>query len=143
MVGRVVPAQSPSFTPAVVEGSHFEYGIRLLGLDIDAEGVLTLYWQTDEQVPADFTLFLHIFGADGAQVAAADGPPLNSDWPTSAWVPGQPFADVRRISLPPGRYSVHLGFYDPASGARISAFRHDGTQWRDEVVVLRDVLEIK
>jgi hypothetical protein len=146
-VGRVAPAQPPVFKPAIVEGTKFEYGISLAGADVGDAGRLTLYWQTNQSIPADYTIFLHLVDASGRQVAQADGPPLNGDWPTSAWVPGQALADVRQFDLAPGlapgRYTVQLGFYDPASGARVGAFRSDGGEWPDDIVLLKDVVEIK
>ena len=144
-VGRVAPAASPVLRPAVMEGTRFEYGISLLGAEDGGGGRLTLFWKTDQTVPADYTVFLHLVDATGRQVASADGPPLGGDWPTTAWVPGQALADPRQFDLPlaPGQYTVQLGFYDPASGARVDAYRADGAEWPDDVVVLKDVIGIK
>jgi hypothetical protein len=146
-VGRLVPAQSAHFKPAFVEGSRFEYGISLLGMDIGEAGQVTLYWKTDQVIPGNYTVFLYVLDAAGTQVTQADGPPLNNDWPTSAWVPGQAFADSRHMAesakLAPGRYTVRLGLYEPVSGARVAAFRADGSEWPDDMVVFKDVMEIK
>jgi hypothetical protein len=35
-----------------------------------------------------------------------------------------------------------LGFYDPATDVRLIAFRRDGVEWPDDIVVIEDV-EIK
>jgi len=148
-VGRVVPQEPPAFTPAIVEGTTFEYGIALLGLGASTDGALylELYWRTDQRIPADYTVFLHVLDAQGLLVLQADAPPLNGDWPTSAWIPGQAFADVRLIplppNLPPGRYTLQLGLYDPVSGARVATFRLDGAEWPQDMVVVKDVIEIK
>jgi hypothetical protein len=144
-VGRVVAASPPRFSPTIVEGSTFEHGIRLLGVDVEEGGRVTLYWQADEPIPGDYTVFLHLY-ANGVFLTQADAPPLNGDWPTSAWVPGQPFADVHLFDLPPelppGPYSLRLGFYDRATTARLAAFRKDRAEWPDDIVVIGDV-EIK
>jgi hypothetical protein len=91
-------------------------------------------------VPKDLTLFVHLLDANGVQVTQADSPPLSGEWPTSAWVPGEAFADPRSLPLPPqlgpGRYTLHLGWYDPASAERLAAFRADGTRWPDDIVVI-------
>jgi hypothetical protein len=145
-VGRLTPMHSTQFDPAHVNNSTFEYGIKLLGVDADERGTFTLYWQTAQIVPADYTVFVHLLDSQGTQVAQADGPPLAGDWPTSAWVVGQPFADARRFDLsaplPPGVYNLRLGFYDPASGARLAAFQPDGLEWPDNAVVINHVFEI-
>ena len=144
-VGRVIAPSTPHFSPAIVEGSTFEHGIKLLGVDVEEGGVVTLYWQTDGQVSGDYTVFLHLL-ANGVFLTQADAPPLGGDWPTSAWIPGQPLADVHQFELPPelppGPYSLRLGFYDPATDARLMAFRQDGAEWPDDIVVIEDV-EIK
>ena len=141
-VGRVVPASAPRLAPMIVEGSTFEHGIKLLGVDAEPDGRVTLYWRTDGQVPGDYTVFLHLL-ANGAQLTQADAPPSGGDWPTSAWIPGQPFADVHQFELPPelppGPYSLRLGFYDPATDARLIAFRRGGAEWPDDIVVIEDV----
>jgi hypothetical protein len=150
-VGRVVSEDAPQFTPEISEGSTFEYGITLLGLDISAEGAiyLILYWRLDSEqpIPADYTVFVHLIDSQGILVTQADGPPLEGDWPTSAWIPGHAFADTRLFALPPnlhaGRYSLRLGFYDPTSETRLNAFRADGTPWPENMVIIRDVIEIK
>jgi 4-amino-4-deoxy-L-arabinose transferase-like glycosyltransferase len=147
VVGRLAPAQSTEFKPALAEGTRFEYGIALLGVDTGQAGRVTLYWKTDQVVPGNYTVFLHVLDASGTQVTQADGPPLNNDWPTSAWIPGQALADVRQVADPaklaPGRYTVVLGLYEPESGARVAAFRADGAEWPDDMVVLKDAIEIK
>jgi len=146
-VGRIIAARPMQFSPAHAEGgSTFEYGIKLLGLDTEELGAFTLYWQTEQAIPADYTVFVHLLDSQGTQVAQADAPPLDGDWPTSAWVAGQPFADPRRFdlsaSLPPGVYNLRLGFYDPASGARLAAFQPNGIEWVDDAVVIEHVFEI-
>jgi hypothetical protein len=148
-LGRAVPAQSPQFAPAIAEGSTFEHGIALLGLDAAAGSAadVTLYWRTSGPIPGDYTLFIHLLDANGVQIAQADAPPLNGDWPTSAWVPGFAFADRHEFGLPPvtppGRYALRLGFYDPASGARLTALRADGSEWPSDAVVIPDVVTVK
>ncbi len=145
-VGRVVAASTPRFSPRLTEGSTFEHGIRLLGVNVEPGGAVTLYWQTDGPVPGDYIVFLHLL-ANGTLLTQADASPLAGDWPTSAWVPGQPFADVHLFELPPvmppGPYTLRLGFYDVASGARLAAFRRDGTEWPDDIVMIEDEIEFK
>jgi hypothetical protein len=143
-VGRLIPAQSPSVSPRVADNSTFEYGLALVGYDAQMDGALslTLYWRPDQAIPADYTVFVHLVDQDGVPVVPpADAPPLGGDWPTSAWVPGQPVVDERLIALPPDRppdcCSIRLGWYDPATGARLAAFRPDGTPWEENAVVLR------
>ena len=54
---------------------------------------------------------------------------------------------MRQVTAPakmaPGRYTVRLGLYEPDSGARVAAFRADGTEWLEDTVEFKDVMEIK
>ena len=148
-VGRAVPAQALAAEPEHKTSSTFEHGIKLAGYDISADGALylTLYWRLEEEqrVSGDYTVFIHVVDAQGIPIMEpVDGPPVDGNWPTSAWEPGHLVADTHLLALPPklhaGRYDVRLGFYDPATGARLSAWQADGVQWPDDAVVLEGVV---
>lgn len=145
-VGRTIPAQPLRLAPMRELNIAFEYGITLLGIDPGPDGAFTLYWQTTQPIPGDYTVFVHLLDANGVQVTQKDAPPLNNDWPTSAWTLNQPFADPRQFDiagLRPGQYTVRLGFYEPTSGARLAAFQPDGARWPDDMVLIENVIEIK
>jgi 4-amino-4-deoxy-L-arabinose transferase-like glycosyltransferase len=153
--GRAVGLDNPRPEPTMRIEASFEHAIELAGYDAVAETSvnggalsLTLYWRLNSgRVPADYTVFVHLVGEDGvALVPPADGPPRGGDWPTSAWVPGEWVVDERVIALPPvlplGRYTAQVGFYDPASGARLLAYQSNGTRWPNDVVSL-PVFEVR
>jgi len=146
-VGRVVPAQAPVVAPSITVSSTFDYGIELIGIDSGPKGAFTLYWRTDQPVPNDYTVFAHLLAADGTPVTQKDSPPLNDDWPTSAWIPGQVVVDARQFDLPagltPGLYALRLGLYERETGARLGAYQPDGARWPDDAVVIEHVIEIK
>ena len=146
-VGRVVPAQAPVVAPSITVSSTFDYGIELIGMDSGPKGAFTLYWRTDQPVPNDYTVFVHLLAADGTPVTQKDSPPLNDDWPTSAWIPGQVVVDARQFDLPagltPGLYALRLGLYERETGARLGAYQPDGARWPDDAVVIEHVIEIK
>jgi len=146
--GRLVDSRTVERHPKKLEGSTFDDGIELLGYEATTDSILHLkfYWRLNarEPVPGNYTVFLHLTDAHGHMVAdPADGPPLGGDWPTSAWVPGKTVVDTRAIPLPaqlaPGMYDLQLGFYDPASGARLAAYKPDGTPWPDSMVVIHGI----
>jgi hypothetical protein len=81
---------------------------------------LQLYWQAASPPTADYTVFVHFLDPAGALVAQADGPPAGGAYLTSLWDPGEIILDRR--SLPPlraGRYTLRIGFYNPATGQRL------------------------
>lgn len=149
MVGRVVPSAAVAASPEHVVESQFEHGIELAGYDVSANGALslTLYWKlaAGERVPGDYTVFVHLVDEQGILVVEpADSPPVDGNWPTSAWEPGQTVADTRLVALPPnlhaGRYSMRVGLYERGSGVRLAAWQADGTPWPGEAVVLEAVV---
>ncbi len=119
--------------------ARFGRAIQLLGFDASFEGeelLLTLYWQADEPVGADFQVFVHGVAADGQVVMGADGTPLNGLYPTSAWWPGQVIVDARRIQVPVGAppATLRIGLYDLMTLQRLPAYREDGSEWPDHAV---------
>jgi len=101
---------------------------------------VTLYWQASRQLPADYTVFMHVSDGGGARIAQGDGPPAESLYPTSAWRPGQIIADHRRVALPPGsaadRLSVAVGLYMPPDGARLPVTDSKGRRLSQDQIVL-------
>ncbi len=85
---------------------------------------LTLVWQTQQSVPADFTIFVHLMGEDGQLVTQQDNMPLFNTRPTTGWQPGERFIDRYELVIPenaPGQSAMLLvGMYDAATGERQS-----------------------
>ncbi len=81
---------------------------------------LSLYWEVDEHIEANYRMFLHLCrDCDMPPAASQDGQPLEGYLPTSVWLPGKPARDDRAIPLPedmpPGRYTLLLGVYYPSN----------------------------
>jgi len=107
-------------------------GVQLIGYDLNAEGVykpgdlvyLQLWWQVDDAISADWTVFTHLLGpakADGNTVwAGRDGKPGDGSLPTTAWAKGDLILDEYQLRLPadtpPGEYLIEIGLYDRATG---------------------------
>ncbi|MCC7361604.1 MAG: glycosyltransferase family 39 protein [Anaerolineales bacterium] len=154
-VGRVNRLEILQPEPPVPHETTFDHGITLVGYaaapntaaNTDALS-LTLYWHLDAAVPPPavaYTVFLHLTNDQDLLVAEpADSPPVSGDWPTTAWLPGTTITDTHRLALPPdlapGRYDLRLGLYDAATGARLPAFRPDGTRWAEDTVVLEGLV---
>jgi hypothetical protein len=79
---------------------------------------LRLYWQTQRRPVKDYALFAHIVGSDGRRYAQADPIYTTSAWPENTLnLTHLPLSLPE--TLPPGRYSVIIGMYDPATGQRL------------------------
>ena len=129
--------------------------IRLLGYDLvlppsggEWEGgkpfSLTLYWQAFHRPKDDYTVFVHVLGADGELVTQHDAPPMEGLYPTSQWSKGD--IVTQQIDLrvppdtPPGRYELLVGMYTypdivrlPVTSDRPHA--QDGLVWLQSVEI--------
>ena len=84
---------------------------------------LSLQWQALDDPETDFTALVHLGQPDEPPLATGDRPPLNGDYPTSAWAAGEVIDDAFTLVIPPGtapgRYPVWLGMYDSRTFARL------------------------
>lgn len=81
-------------------------------------------WYVPRGVPGqDYTTLVHLGQPDAPPLSTGDSPPLGGDYPTSVWRNGEAIDDayflVIPADLPPGRYPVWIGLYDPATGERL------------------------
>ena len=128
--------------------------VRLLGYDMapvmcgasaegDGDGCwlgLVLYWQAQQKMDADYTVFVHVVGPDGQILAQRDAPPDNGAYLTSRWAAGEVVADPIRVPLPPDLsddvpLEVVVGVYRPDTGQRLPVL-DDQDQPVDDKVVL-------
>ena len=86
--------------------------------------LVTLCWEAERALPADYTVFVHLLDADGALKTTGDGPPAAGAFPTSLWQPGDRIVDTHFLPEPalPGD-SIVVGLYNPLDGIRLSALR--------------------
>ncbi|RIK41565.1 MAG: hypothetical protein DCC55_11510 [Chloroflexi bacterium] len=84
---------------------------------------IRLIWQASARPAADYTVFVHLVGPDGALVAQHDAPPLGGFYPTRFWRPGHPVTDEVAVMLPehapPGPHRILVGLYDSATLQRL------------------------
>ena len=133
---RLAQADPQPLQPAVETGVTFAEGITLAGYSLTPQPAapgdqvtVALAWQASSAPVADYTVFVHLVAAgESTPLLTADGPPLDGDYPTGLWQAGDWVADEHTLplpaDLPPGDYTVVLGFYDPLSGMRLA--RLDG-----------------
>jgi 4-amino-4-deoxy-L-arabinose transferase-like glycosyltransferase len=76
---------------------------------------VTFFWTPLASIPDDYTVFIHVRDARGANVAQRDAQPLGGDYPTHQWRTGETVIDPYRIDLPadlpPGEYRIVAGMY--------------------------------
>jgi len=84
---------------------------------------LALFWQATGAMQENYKVFLHLRNPAGANAAQLDYEPFGGSYPTRNWQIGQPLADKQTLplppDLPPGRYELYLGVYNPQTMARL------------------------
>jgi hypothetical protein len=119
---KVVPATWPTARPTHELSADFAGLISLRGYDLvaDPPGIV-LYWQAQTPMSEDFTVFVHLLDANGQVVGQMDGQPLQGNYPTSWWSPGELIIDRRAAPLKvPGSYRLLVGWYRLSDGSRLS-----------------------
>jgi len=137
--------------PPMQAGLDVSFGgqMRLLGYDLsreDGELRLELHWQARQQIGGDYRVFVHLFDPVTEEIVAQDDAmPRQNQYPTSWWAEGEVVSDVVVISLkdvPPGRYRLALGVYDPQTMDRLAAVGPDGAPVADNRVILDEEVRI-
>jgi 4-amino-4-deoxy-L-arabinose transferase-like glycosyltransferase len=127
---KLIPWQWPAPLETAPPVNFFNKA-TLTGYQFAADGqAVTLSWQVAGPFETDYTVFLQAWRADThAYAAGFDSPPVQGDYPTRLWSPGEVVIDTHpldRSLLPPGRYYLLAGLYHPATGERLPAFGPDG-----------------
>ena len=102
----------------------------------------TLHWESSAPITVDLTTFVHLLDDEGNVVAQLDWGPQDQlgNVPTSAWQPGRPVIDTQTLALPddlpPGNYSLGVGWYYAPSGERLPVTTTGDVSTVDNVVLL-------
>jgi len=100
---------------------------------------LTLYWQVNAPLAADYTTFFHLRDASNQNVTQKDSPPASGRYPTSLWDPGEIIVDQMMLpvaQVPPGEYTPVVGLYNFATGNRLPVAEIPENELRLESVTL-------
>jgi hypothetical protein len=92
---------------------------------------LTVRWEALASPPADYGVILHLKDEAGRIWVEGGQEMLDDDYGRStAWAPGdwsdQTFQIALPPAIPPGRYTLELGVFIPASGRGLSVWDTDG-----------------
>jgi 4-amino-4-deoxy-L-arabinose transferase-like glycosyltransferase len=85
---------------------------------------LTIYWRPLAITGTPYTVFIHLIDEDGIPIAQRHTYPGLGNYPTTAWQPGEVFADTYRVDLPETAYAPdqgewRVGLFDLATGERL------------------------
>ncbi len=107
-------------------------------LSVETEGtpgpgrrvVLEAHWQALRPLADDYTVFVHVVGANEQRYAQHDGMPLDGQLPTTRWLPGAILTDRYEVVLSPDApsgsdYRYWLGWYLGQTGERLAVGEDD------------------
>jgi hypothetical protein len=95
-------------------------GYTLPPAEIQPGQVITLevVWQATRPMTETYTSFLHLVDAAGRRTTGDDRQAWDGLYPTSRWAGGEmvrmAYSLTLPADLPPGLYTLHAGWYDPA-----------------------------
>ncbi|NDJ85257.1 MAG: glycosyltransferase family 39 protein [Chloroflexi bacterium] len=137
-VGAVTVRGGSVWRAQACERLPYESGVRFGNLatlrdyGVDGSAVapgstvdLHLHWQVRGETDQNWVIFVQLIdlAAPSVLYGSGDAVPLQSWYPTSAWVEGVCFHDTYNVTVepetPPGFYRLVVGFYDPESGRRL------------------------
>ena len=84
---------------------------------------LTMVWQAEAPIDADYKIFVQLRDEANNTLAAADHQPYWGYVPFSTWPAGAVVQETAPLLLPddllPGSYNIYVGLYHPATGERL------------------------
>jgi hypothetical protein len=128
--------------------------IHLRGYSLSAEQlapgdvlILTLYWETTEEIAQRYTVFAHLLDPEGQLQAQMDSEPQGGTLPTTDWPVGERIADNYAIALPetapPGTYTLQAGMYPVGRGSDRLPVRDGESGEPQEGAVILQQLEVQ
>ena len=116
--------------PRVMLNANLDNKVLLMACDLEDDSLepgetlrLVLYWRALQQMPENYTVFVHVTQADGAVLVQRDTQPREGTHPTSSWVAGELVEDRYELSIPsdapPDIYWLKVGMYSQATMQRL------------------------
>jgi hypothetical protein len=141
---KAVPAVWPKRSPVIAAqvGDGLELAAAEFSPQNGAAGTavtVKIHWQVREAPGRALTTFVHLGDRNQAPLAQADGPPFAGGYPTEQWSAGEVLNDSYILIVPddlaPGQYPIHIGMYEPDSGARLPIWIGEERQAQDTYMV--------
>lgn len=143
---RVGDSPPEPFVPQYICAFRLDDKIMLRGYDVatlrakpgDVLRVL-LYWQANQQMDEDYTVFVHLVDESGRIWGQQDNQPEGGFYLTSFWDQGEVIRDEYRFTIdpetPPGEYQIEVGMYILATGQRLPVVGENGQITGDRILL--------
>jgi hypothetical protein len=113
------------FEPPPVDhliNARFGDHLLLYGYSVrQAEGKinLELIWKAQDNISADYKVFVHLLDSTGSILAQHDAMPRMNTYPTSLWSAGEFVEDPYQFFSDSDSFVLHVGLYSPEDGTRL------------------------
>jgi hypothetical protein len=98
-------------------------------------------WRAQKPMKGDLAMFLQLLDAEGRLRAQRDGRPRGGYAPVATWRPEQVVVDRQGLllpsDLPPGQYTLIVGWYEATNLERLPVWSSDGEPLGDHLVLDR------
>jgi hypothetical protein len=136
---RLTPPPTGGAGESEAPGNRQAEGDYLLTVKPGDEFTVSLYWQANNPTEIPYTAFVHLIAADGFNRTGQDNPPVWGSYPTTLWQPGEKIVDKYTLTIPagtpPGDHRLRIGWYNPATGQRLSVLDDQGRPLADHVML--------
>ncbi len=141
----VPPVPSTDTMPYTLDNKVALIGYEVTGADSHPDLVegstltVTLYWQALAAMDEDYTVFVHLLGAEGTMYGQGDGPPLDNDYPTSYWLPSEVLRDPHTVvvkTAPQDDAYLAVGMYRLSDLTRLPAYDATGARLPNDAIGL-------
>ena len=127
---KIVPEQiAPAPVPPQQMKADFAQGVSLVGYELRREGdgtIVSLWWEAEQPLDGDYTVFVHLVDSAGQLVAQSDLPPQTAQgvYPTSFWGAGETIVTEQFLPWPlladeMADLSLIVGLYRPSDFGRL------------------------
>ena len=103
-----------------------------------------IYWQAIKPVDGNYTIFVQLLDSNNQFITSFDTQPLQGNYPTSLWQPGEMVVQGVDLTLPEqlpaGTYRLVTGMYNLDTGQRLTAADKRGNPLADNMVTLSNVI---
>jgi hypothetical protein len=126
-----ITAMNRDFTPPQPKKQlsvNFSDMLHLVGYDLQLSEIeeqisINLYWQAKQRMSHSYKFFVHVIDYNTSEIITqSDVIPHNWTYPTTWWEKGEfvlTEIEVPTENLPPRRYTLTIGVYDPETGRRL------------------------
>jgi hypothetical protein len=134
--------ETPS--PAVSVDYRLGDAVNLVGYDLKREpgrAHLALHWSCLAPMDRNYVVFVHLLTREGSLAAQADGPPIDGDYPTTFWAPGERIVDQHTLDvsdLPSGTYGLRVGMYLLDTAERLPVTNPGGERLMGDAISLAE-----